>query len=168
MTPVHSIDLNPVQATEWIDGELASAREALGGDGAAPDLDALLNAYYRALGLALQLGPAPTEKVLIETLVTARELAHRENAAALSALGPALVDLVDRVRRSGSLPPTPIMDAWATVAADLGVLVGQVGLALALPAERRSGMMDHARTRSLLLDEATGGVLGLAEWIDQL
>ncbi|MGD8518734.1 MAG: hypothetical protein PVG54_17340 [Anaerolineae bacterium] len=168
MTAVQPIDLSPVEATALIERELAAARETMGQDGTVPDLDAILDAYHRALGLALQLGPAPAEKVLVHALATARELARHEDAAALSALGPTLVGLVDQVRQSGSLPPTRVMDAWATIASDLGALVGQVGLALALPPERRTGMLDNARTRASLLDDATHGLFEVTAWIDQL
>ena len=60
------------------------------------------------------------------------------------------------------------MEAWATVAADLGTLIGQVGLALALPAERRTGMLDNARTRASLLDDATQSLFALTAWLDRL
>jgi hypothetical protein len=174
MRPHQSIDLTPAQAAEHIQAELACAGQALALEGPASgpldaqDLDTALDAYVRALGLALQLGPAPAEEVLQAVVHAAQLLGQRGDAAALSALGPALVDLVAQVRTAGALPPTAIMEAWATVAADLGTLVGQVGLALALPPERQTGMMDKARARAVLLDDATRALFSLTPWIDRL
>ena len=174
MPSPHRIDLTPAQATEHIQVELACAGQALalGTPGRDPldaqDLDTALDAYVRALGLALQLGPAPAEEVLQAVVHAAHQLNGRGDATALSALGPALVDLVAQVRTAGALPPTAVMEAWATVAADLGTLIGQVGLALALPAERRTGMLDNARTRASLLDDATQSLFALTAWLDRL
>ena len=64
-------------------------------------LDSGLAHCATALGLALQLGPAPSEWVLAALLASAGSLAQRGDAQALSTLGPCLVDLVRRVRRSG-------------------------------------------------------------------
>jgi hypothetical protein len=163
--PSHdSIELTPVQASDWLQQELNLAAEALNSD----DLDSALNAYVRALGLALQLGPAPTEHALDAVLHAARTLAQREDAAGLSALGPALVDLIRQVREAGALPATSVMEAWAEVVAGLGALVGQVGLVVALPQDRRQGMLGSARDHARILDEATKGVFGLAVWLDEI
>jgi len=159
-----TVDLTPAQAVDRIRQELDHAEEALHGPVPAEALDG----YVRALGLGLQLGPAPTQEVLVAILAGARALAKLQDAETLSALGPALVDLVGQVRDAGALPPTGVMDAWATVAADIATLVGQVGLALTLAPDHRPGMLDNARTRARLLDEATGGLFALTPWFDQL
>lgn len=164
MTTPTIIDLTPAEASEQIRKELEGAGSAV----EARDLDAALDGYVHALGLALQLGPALTERVLFAALDTAKRWADQPDQKALSALGPALVDLVRQVRRAGALPPTPIMDAWATIASDLGALIGQVGLALMIAPDNRSGLLENARTHALLLDEATGHLFALTLWIDQL
>lgn len=163
MTAPSAIDLTPAQAADLIHSELIQAAEAL----QTGDLDAALDGYVRALGLALQLGPAPTEQVLTSVLQAARELAHQGDVEGLSALGPALVGLTTQVCEAGALPPTPVMEAWAIVSADLGTLIGQVGLTLALPFGHRPGMADKARTRATHLDNATDGLLALTAWIDE-
>jgi hypothetical protein len=164
MTTPTAIDLTPAEASGQIKTELEQARNAV----ETRDLDAALDGYVHALGLALQLGPALTEQVLIAALDTARAFAEQGYADGLAALGPALVDLVRQVRRAGVLPPTPIMDAWATVASDVGSLIGQVGLALTIAPDHREGLIRNARTRAFLLDEATGKLFALAAWIDQI
>jgi hypothetical protein len=157
----HSVDLTPPEAAAWIDEELAQAHQDLAGG----DVDAALDSHVRALGLALQLGPAPTEQVLVAVLETARTLALDGNTRGLSALGPTLVKLVDQVRAAGVLPPTAVMEAWAAVSAEIGALIGQIGLALSLPPDRRSGMLDNARVRAAHLDDATRHLLGLGPWL---
>jgi hypothetical protein len=72
------------------------------------------------------------------------------------------------VRQAGALPPTPVMEAWATVAAEVGLLVGQAGLALSLPQDRRAGMAQNLQARARLLDEATGSRLGAAAWVEHV
>ena len=183
MATRESVDLTPYQAAEVIGGELGQAGEAM----VAGHLDAAIDSYVRALGLALQLGPAPTEQVLDGILHAARTLtlridtnesyvAERQRApedrtsasSGLAALGPAIVDLVAQVREASALPTTGIMEAWATVASDLGALLGQIGLALDIAADHRSGMLDNARTRANLLDEATGNRFALGAWIEAM
>jgi hypothetical protein len=164
MTDPEVVDLTPVEAASLIQGDLARAHEAL----QLARLDSALDGYTRALGLALQLGPAPTEQVLIAALDAARQLARQQDADGLSSLGPALVDLVAQVRVAGVLPPTTIMEAWATVASDLGMLIGQVGLALAMPSNHGQAMLANARRRALLLEDATGNLFALTAWLDQV
>jgi hypothetical protein len=162
MTSPLPTELTPAEAADSILRELQCA-----GDGfERADLDSALDAYARALGLALQLGPAFTEQVLTAILDTARQLSHQRKAEALSALGPALVDLVAQVCEARALPATPAMQAWANVAYELGALIGQVGLALGLAPDHRDGMLDGARTRAALLDDATGNLFSLTPWID--
>lgn len=156
-----SLDLSPEQAAARLQEELADASRALAGQ----DLDLALDAYVRALGLALQLGPAATETALAGILAGADQLVREGEGQGLCALGPAVTGLVEQVDEAGALPPTPAMRAWAFVAADLGALVGQVGLALGLPAERRTGLWRQARTRAVLLDEVTGGLFSLEGWL---
>lgn len=160
----HSVDLTPAEATAWIERELAQASESLHN----ADLDAALDSYVRAVGLALQLGPAPAEQAVAAVLQAARHLAGRPDSAALSTLAPALVDLVARVRAAGVLPPTAAMDAWATVASDLGALLGQIGLALSIPPGHGTSLLDTARAHATLLDEVTGGLFALTAWLDEL
>jgi hypothetical protein len=160
----HAVDLTPPEASAWIDNELAQASEAL----CAGDLDAALDGYIRALGLALQLGPAPTEHVLVKVLGIAHYFARQQETCSLSALGPALVGLVDQVREAGVLPPTAIMGAWAAVAADLGALVGQLGLALSLPPDHRDDLLNAARAYAVLLDDATRQLFSLTPWLDEI
>jgi hypothetical protein len=163
--PSHnSIELTPVQASDWIQVELSLAAEALD----SGNLDSALDAYVRALGLALQLGPAPTERALDAVLQSARTLARREDAAGLSALGPAMVGLTRQAREAGALPVTSVMEAWADVVDGLGALIGQVGLVVALPQDRRPGMLVSALDHARLLDDATGGLFGLAEWFEEM
>lgn len=164
MTTPQEIDLAPTEAARRIQSELEQASDALHVD----DLGTALDGYVRALGLALQLGPALIERVLVAVLDAAQELAGWKHAEGLSALGPALVDLVAQVRRAGALPPTSVMDAWATVASDLGALIGQVGLALAITPDHREEMMENARARAALLDDATGKLFALTRWLDQV
>ena len=104
MTTPEAIDLTPTEATARVHQSLDRASERL----RIGDLEPALGAYARALGLALQLGPAPTEKVLLATLDAAHRLARRQNAEGLSALGPTLVGLVSQVRDTGALPPTAV------------------------------------------------------------
>jgi len=164
MSIPQALALTPLEATDWLRRELFQARISL----QASNLDIALDAYVRALGVALQLGPAPTEQVLSSVLEAARDMACRQDAAGLSALGPALVDLVAQVLQTDALPQTRIMNAWATVASDLGVIVGQVGLALIITPDRRSGMLNKARTRAALLDRATDCLFALHDWIDRI
>ncbi len=164
MTITEAIELAPAEATARVQRELNHVSEKL----QAGDLEHALDALSSALGLALQLGPASTEKVLLTTLDAAHKLARRQDAEGLSALGPALVELVAQVRDTGALPPTAVMDAWASVATDVGALIGQVGLALTIRSDHRLDMMDNARVRAALLDDATGSLFPLTNWIDQL
>jgi hypothetical protein len=60
------------------------------------------------------------------------------------------------------------MEAWATIASDMGTIIGQVGVALAIESDRREGMMANARIRAAALDEATGTRFAMAAWIDQI
>jgi hypothetical protein len=159
-----AIELTPAEASRQIQKELEEASSAV----EAQDLDAALDGYVHALGLALQLGPALTEQALVAAFDTARGFAEQPHPEGLSALGPALVDLVRQVRSASALPPTPIMEAWATVASDLGSLIGQVGLVLTLAPDHRAGLIENARSRALLLDQATGELFALTSWIDQL
>lgn len=157
------LELTPEEAVAWLHGELVDAGQAL----AAHDLEPALDAYVRALGLALQLGPAATEISLGAVLAGAGELLRRRDAEGLCALGPAVAGLVDQVQEAGAVPGGTAMQAWAGVAADMGTLLGQVGLALALPAERRAGLWQQTRARALLLDEATGDLFSLVRWLDR-
>jgi hypothetical protein len=150
------------QAAEMLQGDLDRARLAL----QAGNLDPALDGYVRALGLALQLGPAPAERALAAILSGALTLAQSGQAEGLSTLGPAMVGLVHQVREAGALPATGVMDAWATIASDLGAFIGQVGVALTIPAERRAGMVKNLRAHAALLDEATGEMFGLVAWLD--
>jgi hypothetical protein len=105
---------------------------------------------------------------LSATLDAASELACSLDTEGLSALGPALVNLVTQVRDADVLPSSMVMDAWASVATDVGALIGQVGLALAIHPDHRRGMMDSARLRAALLDDATGGLFNLTNWLDRI
>ena len=158
------IELSATQAAELIHRELQKATDSL----AASDPDRAIDALVRALGLALQLGPAPMEQALRSTIDAGIHLSEAQDTDALSALGPALVGLVARVRDAGALPATPTMDAWATVASDIGALIGQAGLVLTLPPERRARMLGHGRAQAQLLDDATGGIFALTPWLEQL
>ena len=164
MTSAHTVELAPDQAAAMIREELDQAARIL----KSGCLDAALDRYATALGLGLQLGPAPTQEVLIAILDTARTLARKQDAQGLSALGPALVALVTRVRDADVLPATAVMDAWAIIATDVATLIGQLGVALELTPDQRGHMIENARTRAALLDNATDGLFGLAAWIDDL
>jgi hypothetical protein len=164
MTAHESVEVTLDGAGSLLYEELEQAATAL----KSARFDAALDGYVAALGLALQLGPAATEKILHVTLAAGRELAKEGEADSLATLGPAMVTLVDQVRQAGVLPASPVMDAWATVAADLGALVGQIGLALTIPPRHRAAMLDTARARAALLDDATANLFALAAWLDDL
>ena len=66
------------------------------------------------------------------SLAACSQLAQRGDAESISTLGPALVGLIEQMEEAGALPATAVMRAWAVVVADVGAVVGQVGLALAL------------------------------------
>jgi hypothetical protein len=163
MTAPQTVDLTLIEAADLIDSELALASRSL-----ETELDIALDLYVRALGLALQVGPAPTHRALAAILDGARRLSSQRDSDGLSALGPALIDLVGQVRVAGALPATTAMEAWATVATDLGVLIGQVGLALALTKGHRQGILNRANALAVLLDEATGARFDLTAWVDGL
>jgi hypothetical protein len=164
MTARETVELTLDGIVSLLEEEMDRTAEALD----AEDLDATLDGCICALGLALQLGPAATERVLHTVLGAGRVLARRGEADGLSALGPALITLVDQVRESGGLPAAAVMDAWATVVTGLGALVGQIGLALTIPARHRAGMLDNARGHAILLDDATGRIFALTVWLDEL
>lgn len=164
MARAQVVRVTPAEATALIHGELTQADHSLQAD----DLNAALDGYVRALGLALQLGPAPTEQVLRAILQAAGELALARDSGSLSALGPALAGVVTQVREAEALPSTAVMEAWGTLASDLGALVGQLGLALSLPPGHRAGMMENAQRRAALLDEATGSHFALGVWLKEI
>ena len=164
MTSPQTIELSPTEASELIQYELREAHRAFH----TGDLESALDRYVSVLGLALQLGPAATERVLAEVMTAAREMTRQQNTNALSALGPALVGLTNQVRKEAALPPTAVMEAWAEVTSALGTIFGQLGLALMIAPDHRSGMMTNTRTRAVLLDDATGNIFGLADWISQV
>ena len=164
MTSPRSVELTAFEATNLLHRTLVEADQALQEGSTVESFDS----YVSALGLALQLGPAPTEKAILAVLGAVKRLAQQQDAPGLCTLGPALVDLVDQTRTAGALPPTPIMETWAIVVSDLGSLAGQVGLALAIPPQRRSEMIGNARARAALLDDATGGLFALTEWLDSI
>ena len=164
MTSPQTVEVTPDQATAMIREKLAQAAKIL----ETGCLDAALDRYTDALGLGLQLGPGPIQEVLTAILDTYRTLASKQDERGLSALGPALVALVGQVRDAGVLPGTAVMDAWAIIARDVATLIGQLGVALELAPDRRGDMMDNARLRASLLDNATDGLFGLVAWIDDL
>ena len=164
MTSPKTMELSPIEASELIQHELKEAHRAFH----TGDLESALDRFVGVLGLALQLGPAATERALAEVMAAAREMARQQNANALSALGPALVGLTNQVRKEAALPPTAVMEAWAAVASGLGTIFGQLGLALTMAPDHRSAMMANTHTRSVLLDDATGNLFGLADWINQV
>jgi hypothetical protein len=158
-------DPQPLALTAWeaaslIRNELHAAAQAL----QAAELSPALDAFVRALGLALQLGPAPAEEVLRAILAGARDLARRGDSLALATLGPAVAGLVGQVRAAGALPANPAMEAWATVASEIGALIGGWGVALSLPAEHRPGLYAQLQDRAVLLDTATNSLFDLAAW----
>ena len=157
-----TVELTPTDAADFVMSELAQAGRAI----QANELDTALDGYARALGLALQLGPAPTEQVLRAVLQAADKLASQRDADGLSALGPTVVELVTQVRHAGVLPTTEPMEAWSEVTAEVGTLIGQVGLVLALAPDHREGMLDNAHARAALLDDATGALFALSDWLD--
>jgi hypothetical protein len=176
MMRLHSVEVTPAEAAELIQHELLQATQAL----EAANLDATLDGYVRALGLSLQVGPAAAERVLVTVLQASRQLALRQDGvvcrrcppvdapAFFSALGPEVVQLVKDVRDAGALPDTPVMAAWATLASEVGTLIGQFGLALSIPPSQRAGTLDNARTRAALLDDATDNCFALTAWLDEI
>jgi len=164
VTLPRKIELSAIEASELIQQELQEASHAFH----TADLESALDRYIGALGLALQLGPAATERVLAGVMDAAREMAQEHNAYALSALGPALSGLANQVREEGALPPNAVMEAWAMVAFGLGTLLGQLGIVLAIAPQHRPGMLASAATRARLLDNTTGNRFRLAEWLKEL
>jgi hypothetical protein len=162
MSALQTLDLTPARAARVLDRELASAGDAW----RAGAFDSAVDGYARALGLALQLGPAAAEQVLAAIVHTTRGLESSEEAEALAMLGPALVDLVLQVRQAGALPTTRVMEAWAELTLDVGALIGQVGLACSLPPEHRREITTNAGTRATFLDDASHGALGLCAWLE--
>jgi hypothetical protein len=164
MSEPQAVDLTAPEAARLIRSELAEASRAF----QAADPQSAVAASACALGLALQLGPGPTEQVLLSILEEAQTLARRREAAALAALGPAMVELVTQVQEAGVLPSSAAMHAWASVVRELGALVGQVGLALTIAPEGRSGMIASARARAEQLDEVTRALFDLRGWLESM
>jgi hypothetical protein len=164
MTEQETVELTLDGIVRLIQEELARVAQALD----AGDVEATLDACISALGLALQLSPDATEQVLRVILDAGRTLVASGQSEALSTLGPALVTLADQVRASGVLPVTAAMDAWTTVVSGLGALIGQIGLALAIPASHRAGMWAAASAHAAILDYTTNGLLTLTPWLDTL
>jgi hypothetical protein len=164
MSNATAVDLTPAEAAELLHHELSRASQSL----QARDLDEGFDAYVRALGLALQLGPVPTGEALAAILLDTQRLVRSGQEEGLSALGPAVVDLVARVREAGALPRTAAMDAWAALSSSIGTLIGQLGLALEIPADHRADMVENLRVRAVALDDATGGLFDLAVWVEEL
>jgi hypothetical protein len=158
------LELTAAKASAHVAGELSLAEAAL----QEGKTDEALDGYVRALGLAVQLGPASTGHAVRCVLLAAHELAKGQDAAGLSALAPALVGLVDQMREAEAIPGTAVMDAWARFIEGLGAMIGQVGLALALPSGHQSGMMASARSHASLLDEATDEQFSLVAWLDEV
>ena len=163
MSHPQPLDLSAGEAAALVHRELEAAGLAL----EAADLDPALDAYVRALGLALQLGPAAAEEVLRAVLDGARHLARSGDALGLAMMGPAVAGLVDQVRDAGALPATPVMDAWATVAAGIGAFLGQWGVTLSLPAADRQAMRTRLQAHAAILDAATDSLFGLAAWPEE-
>ncbi len=164
MTAPQPVDLTLSEAARLLDEELRIARCSL----EASESGVAGNRFVSALGLALQLGPAPVEEVLFRVMDATLRLAQTAGSESLATLGPAIVLLVDRVREAGALPPTAAMEAWAILATDLGVIIGQLGLALSMKADSRAGILANARLRASLLDDATEARFGFTTWVDQL
>jgi hypothetical protein len=164
MTTPRELNLTAGEAAARIEAELRQAEGAY----QEGDLDASLDCYVRALGLALQLGPAPTELALLAILRTAHTLAQGQDSEGLSALGPALAGLVTQMQEARALPASGVMELWAALAVDLGALISQLGLAMGMPRGHRAGMMDLARNRAALVDDATSGAFGLTAWLDEI
>ena len=158
------IELDATEASEQIGQTLRQSHHAL----QSGDLESALDGFVSALGLALQLGPAATAKVLVEAISAAREMARQQDADALSALGPELVALINQVRDADALPGTMVMEAWAVVASGLGALLGELGLILSIAPSRRSRMMANASARAAHLDDATDNLFSLGDWLDEI
>lgn len=164
MSAPRSVHLTPGEAEQLLSRELCAARHCV----LSSQMDAAQDKFVSALGLALQLGPAPVERVLQHVMHTVREDLLRSDSETLSTFGPSLVHVVGQVRESGALPSTRVMEAWATVASDVGTIIGQVGVALTIESDRRLGMMANARIRAAALDEVTDTRFAMADWIDQI
>lgn len=162
MTDPQQLELTPAAAARFVTAELSLAKKML----LEEKVDAALDSYVRALGMALQLGPAPTDEAVTSILQAAQHLTSHEDAVSLSALGPALVGLVNQMRIANAVPVTAVMEAWAQFLEGLGALIGQIGLAMAVPGGHGSGMMANARSHAELLDDASGSRYALAAWID--
>jgi hypothetical protein len=164
MNKPREVSLTLGEAAALIEAELRLAEGSI----QEGDIDASLDSYVQALGLALQLGPAPTELVLTSVLRTARALTARQDSEGLAAVGPALAGLVAQMQEANALPASGVMEVWATLTIELGALIGQIGLALSMPRGHRAGMMDHARARASLVDDATTDTFALTSWLDEI
>lgn len=162
MAEPQDLKLTAAGAASFLTEQLSLAEKAIQQD----RLDAALDSYVRALGLALQLGPASAEQAVSSILEAARELASRQYASSLSALGPALVGLIQQMEDVEALPATATMQAWARFVEGLGALIGQLGLVQSLPTENRSGMLASAHAHAALLDDVTADRFRLTEWVD--
>jgi hypothetical protein len=158
------VEMSAFEASEQIQQRLRQADRAL----CSNDIDRAIDGLTGALGLALQLGPAATERVLTEAIAAAREMAWKRDAYALAALGPAVAGLANQVRESGALPNIKVMDAWVEVTSGLGALFGEIGLGMTLAPSRRSGLIANAAIRARSLDDATGNTFVLANWLDKV
>lgn len=164
MAEPKDLELTPAAAASFLKDELGLAEKAIQQD----RIEAALDGYVRALGLALQLGPATADQAVASILEASRELASRQYASGLSALGPALVGLIRQMDDVEALPATATMQAWARFVEGLGALVGQLGLAQSLPKQMRRGMLVNARAHAAVLDDATTGRFRLVAWVDEL
>lgn len=164
MTGPQTIGLTPGEAAALIRSELAAASQAF----KTADASAGIAACSCALGVALQLGAGPTQQVLLSILEEAHTLTRQGRADVLSALGPAIIGLIGQVRDAHALPSGAAMIAWASVGEELGALLGQVGLALSVAPEGRSGMVNVAMARADGLDEATRCIFDLRGWLESL
>ena len=80
MRTSQSLDMTPAAAARFLDKESVESADAW----RAGAYDSAVDGYTRALGLALQLGPAPTERVLASILHTTRGLQSSDEAGALA------------------------------------------------------------------------------------
>ncbi|MBN1657756.1 MAG: hypothetical protein JXA93_05110 [Anaerolineae bacterium] len=158
--PPESIELTPDGASAFLHDELALAADSY----AAGDIDAALDAHVRALGLALQLGPAACEQAIGAVLESARQM----TPDTLAALGPALVQLHNQIYEAAALPGTPVMQSWASVVAYVGMLIGLAGVAGNLSAADRQGLVSNVRAGATRLDAETEHLFNFAGWVDSV
>jgi len=132
---------------------------------ALEQIEAVFNSLAQALHLALQIHPKPVVETLDDIVRTAKGLGEEGRWEEVAALGSELFKLVVEMEKEG----------WKNKELEaVGVLSRRVCAVIALagksrleevPEEERAEAGDTALAMAKAVDEATGGVWGLEEWV---